>query len=695
VLIGAALLLPRLEAQNATQTIGSFLLKNCQTCHNSVGVVGGVDADALAANPDFAGNREIWTNIGNAIRNGQMPPVGAPKPAPADVTAVVAALDRTLASLPQERAAAKPQAPAGPPTKDWTTYHYDSARTGWARGETTLTKANVSQLGLLWRLQLDAKPNTVNLYSTTTEPLVMNAVPMPGGPKRVLYIASLDNDVYAIDADKGTVIWKRSFPYNAPPPNPPSGNCPNNLNATPVIDKESGIMYVLANDGKLRGLSIIDGEDKYPATAMVPHYTRNFSLNYVDGWVYAGTTRGCGNAPASVVALNVKDPERQPRTFFTSQGKFSGPWGRAGIVATPYGVVTQTADGTYDPLGGRWGETVIAFSRELFMVDTFTPKNYQYLNDKDLDLGSSSPVVFDYGGKTLIASTAKEGLIYLMDAHALGGADHRTPLYTSPRWSNDAVLLGLNGMWSVMTTYVDSRNRRWLLAPYMGPAAKDTIGQFKKQHGEIVNGALFAFTIEGSADKPVVVPQWVSGDLDVPGVSLATGGLVFVTANGERGGAAMRPARGAAGRGAAAAPAAPGVEGPGRGGAAANGPGRGGAAAGGGGRGNAAGGGGGRGGRGFDPNLPGYETDTAFQTSQTRPPDQGGQQGGTRYNGGRETTHTVLYALDPETGDELYSSGGLIDSWNHYGDLTLSDGRLYVGSYDARVYAFGLGGKKQ
>jgi outer membrane protein assembly factor BamB len=106
-------------------------------------------------------------------------------------------------------------------------------------------------------------------------------------------------------------------------------------------------------------------------------------------------------------------------------------------------------------------------------------------------------------------------------------------------------------------------------------------------------------------------------------------------------------------------------------------------------------GGGWRGRRGFDPNLPGYETDTAFQTSQTRPPDQGGQQGGTRYNGGRETAHTVLYALDPETGDELYSSGNLIDSWNHYGDLTLSDGRLYVGSYDARVYAFGLGGKKQ
>ena len=64
-----------------------------------------------------------------------------------------------------------------------------------------------------------------------------------------------------------------------------------------------------------------------------------------------------------------------------------------------------------------------------------------------------------------------------------------------------------------------------------------------------------------------------------------------------------------------------------------------------------------------------------------------------RYSGGRETTHAVLYALDPETGDEIYASGNTMDSWNHYGGVALSDGNIYVTSWDARAFRFGL--KKQ
>jgi len=50
----------------------------------------------------------------------------------------------------------------------------------------------------------------------------------------------------------------------------------------------------------------------------------------------------------------------------------------------------------------------------------------------------------------------------------------------------------------------------------------------------------------------------------------------------------------------------------------------------------------------------------------------------------------VLYALDPATGDELYTSGDSMDSWNHYGGIALSDGNVYLSGYDARVFAFGL-----
>jgi outer membrane protein assembly factor BamB len=49
-----------------------------------------------------------------------------------------------------------------------------------------------------------------------------------------------------------------------------------------------------------------------------------------------------------------------------------------------------------------------------------------------------------------------------------------------------------------------------------------------------------------------------------------------------------------------------------------------------------------------------------------------------------------VYALDPATGEELYSTGDLMDSWNHYGGLAISRGTIFVSTYDARVFAFGL-----
>jgi hypothetical protein len=92
-----------------------------------------------------------------------------------------------------------------------------------------------------------------------------------------------------------------------------------------------------------------------------------------------------------------------------------------------------------------------------------------------------------------------------------------------------------------------------------------------------------------------------------------------------------------------------------------------------------------------NPNEPGFERDAAWRAAQLRPFEEGGQLGGQRYSGGRDTTHAVLYALDPATGDEIYSSADAMDSWNHYGGIALSDGNIYVSTWDARVFAFGLG----
>jgi hypothetical protein len=56
------------------------------------------------------------------------------------------------------------------------------------------------------------------------------------------------------------------------------------------------------------------------------------------------------------------------------------------------------------------------------------------------------------------------------------------------------------------------------------------------------------------------------------------------------------------------------------------------------------------------------------------------------------STHAVLYALDGQTGKELWSSGDQIASWSHWGGLSLANGRVYINTFDGYQYCFGIKG---
>lgn len=54
------------------------------------------------------------------------------------------------------------------------------------------------------------------------------------------------------------------------------------------------------------------------------------------------------------------------------------------------------------------------------------------------------------------------------------------------------------------------------------------------------------------------------------------------------------------------------------------------------------------------------------------------------------STHAVLYALDAQTGKELWSSGDQITSWNHWSGLSVANGRVYIATFDNNLYCFGI-----
>src|SRR4051794_39062823 len=131
-------------------------------------------------------------------------------------------------------------------------WHYDLAGTGVNPNETTLSPANVnaSLFGKLFTTPLDGS----KVYA---QPLSKSGVNITTGPNagvhNVVYVATMNDSVYAIDADSGALLWQDAFANPAAGITPISeadlgikpGDGPFGILSTPVIDPVGGNIFVL------------------------------------------------------------------------------------------------------------------------------------------------------------------------------------------------------------------------------------------------------------------------------------------------------------------------------------------------------------------------------------------------------------------------------------------------------------------
>jgi hypothetical protein len=89
---------------------------------------------------------------------------------------------------------------------DVLTWHNDVARTGQNLRESLLTPAvvNSAGFGLLKNVVVDGKVDA--------QPLYASAVAIAGkGTHNILYVATEHDSLYAVDADTGTIYWRKSM----------------------------------------------------------------------------------------------------------------------------------------------------------------------------------------------------------------------------------------------------------------------------------------------------------------------------------------------------------------------------------------------------------------------------------------------------------------------------------------------------
>jgi outer membrane protein assembly factor BamB len=453
---------------------------------------------------------------------------------------------------------------------EWLTWGGDVERTGWNRAESALSKKTVGRLALKWKTRVDQQvPIEIESgASMLTAPLVAQGIRTRAGTKTLVYTLSAGNTLAALDAATGAIVWHRTIENTVEPGNPANWLCTNTSTATPVIDKASATIYMIAADGRLYGVDLASGERRLSAE-FVPPYSRNWSLNLVDGVVYTTAGRGCGNGPAPgapsvagdasiaadgaaptapaaaggagarvrapavashILAIDLKDAAHRVTRFFTSPGRPGGAWTRAGLMFAFGSFFVQTADGGWDPAKGLWAQTLLRLSPTLAVQDYFTPPNLEEINAKDLDFASGGTIAVTVAGRQLVIAAGKDGTVYLLDARSLGGSDHRTPLF-SVKAGNDEMSYASNGVWGAPATMVDARNQRWVYLPMWGPPSKTAA--FAKTNGDAPHGSIMAFQVALDGDKPRLLPKWVSRDLSVPDSPVVANGIVYAISTGE------------------------------------------------------------------------------------------------------------------------------------------------------------------
>jgi outer membrane protein assembly factor BamB len=411
---------------------------------------------------------------------------------------------------------------------DWTMFSGNPQHTGEASAERRLSKRSVPKLRLHWKIHLD---NATKELMSLTVPIAVTDINNSSGTKDYLIVAGSDDNVFALDANSGRVLWKRHFHVTATPKQAAEWLCPNALTATPVIDRGKRLIYALASDGQLYALNLITGEDAQPPRQMTPAFAKTWSLTLVDGVLYTATSQACNGIRSAIYAMTADNGA--PQEFLAMRTYGAGIWGRAGVsLDSDRTVFAETGDGGFDPKNGQYPNTVLAVDgKTLQLKDYFTPGNHAYIFKKDLDMGNMTPVVFRYGSKELVAASGKEGVIYLLDGKCLGGADHSTPLFKSDLLANTGGSYFGHGFWGALSTRADDKGVRWLYAPAWGPATEQTKFQFT--YGRAPSGSVMAFQVTGPESKPVLIPVWQSTDMAVPEPAVIANGVVFALSNGE------------------------------------------------------------------------------------------------------------------------------------------------------------------
>jgi outer membrane protein assembly factor BamB len=373
-----------------------------------------------------------------------------------------------------------------------------------------------------------------------------------GGPSGPMIIAVTEsNNVYALDATTGTVIWQVNvgLPVTS---GLPCGNInPVGITGTPVVDPASRSLFF---DALIEGptikhfiysLNVDTGATNagWPvdvnATATYNGMTfesrvqeERGGLALVDGIVYvsySGYSGDCDNYHGWVVGI---DSGSTSVHAWATTAIGGGIWGHGGVASDGTNMFVVTGN-TFNT-AGNWmgGEAIIRLQAGPFWsgqaTDYWAPTNWFNLDLGDTDLGGVSATVVDVPGATpseLVLALGKDGNAYLVDRNNLGGI-------TSP--VAQANVSGINRGISAVTyhtrlgTYIAFHNEGNAIRAYKVTATSPPTLILAWSQTQDGRGSPWVTTIDGTNNTIVwVAGTGMGGDQRLHGYDADTGAVIY------------------------------------------------------------------------------------------------------------------------------------------------------------------------
>jgi outer membrane protein assembly factor BamB len=341
---------------------------------------------------------------------------------------------------------------AAAPAYDWLQFNGDPAHSGNNTAEAGLTAANVSGLTLLFRASLPA--------ATDGAPVALAGVATPVGTRDLLFVTTTAGHIVALDARSGATLWSKQYGPGSCRIN--GGGSPCYTTSSPAIDPGRLYVYSYGLDGNVHKFQAGDGTEVvtggWPQAATLKAFDEKGSSPLTFATALSGTTHlyavhggypgDAGDYQGHVTAIDLATAAQKvfntmcsdnPVHFVHSPGTpdcsraQSAVWARSGVV---YDAVTDrifvgTGNGQYNASSGghNWSESVLALSPDGTgsgggPLDSYTPSEFQSLDNADADLGSTAPAILPapgYAGRLALQS-GKDGFLRLINLANLSGS---------------------------------------------------------------------------------------------------------------------------------------------------------------------------------------------------------------------------------------------------------------------------------